>query len=154
VPYVGFAFTDAALDFLETLPPKIRRQVTKKAKALHVNPHPLGSKKLQDVETTDGEAVYRERSGDYRILYIVRSKPAEVLILDIDHRKDVYKMPKTNPEPTDELRMKQGKFDDLMRNALGVPTPVDKPKSDARVANDVPTEEKRLSAFPPKHRQS
>lgn len=154
MPYIGFAFTSAALDFLETLPPKIRRQVTKKAKALHANPHPPGSKKLHDVETANGEAVYRERSGDYRILYLVRTKPAEVLILDIDHRKDVYKMPKTNPEPADELRMKQGKFDDLMRNALGVPAPVNKPKNDASVANDEPAKERRLSAFPPKRRQS
>ena len=67
MPFVGFAFTDTALDFLDTLPPKIRRQVLKKAKALHANPHPQGSKKLRDVETAEGEPVYRERSGDYRM---------------------------------------------------------------------------------------
>ena len=72
MPYVGFAFTTAALDFLATLPPKIRKQVIKKAKALHANPHPQGSKKLHGVVTDDGDPVYRERSGDYRILYVVR----------------------------------------------------------------------------------
>lgn len=62
MPYIGFAFTSAALDFLDTLPPKLRKQVIKKAKALHANPHPQGSKKLHDVVTDDGDPVYRERS--------------------------------------------------------------------------------------------
>jgi mRNA interferase RelE/StbE len=42
---MGFAFTKAALKYLETLPPKLRRQVTQKARALHADPHPVGSKK-------------------------------------------------------------------------------------------------------------
>ena len=88
---VGFAFSNAALEFLDTVPLKHRRQVIKKAKALHFEPYPQGCKKLQGVETAKGEPVYRERSGDYRILYVVRDKPAEVVILDIDHRKDVYR---------------------------------------------------------------
>ena len=145
MPYVGFAFTDSALDFLSGLPPKIRRQVIKKAKALHTNPHSPTSKKLHDVQTPEGDPVYRERSGDYRILYVVR--PEEILILDIDHRKDVYRMPKTNPKPADEMRMKQGEFDDIMRGALGAPPPPEKPKA----ADEAPT--KRLSAYPAKQRQ-
>jgi len=147
VPYVAFAFTDSALDFLAGLPPKIRRQVIKKAKALHTNPHPPTSKKLHDVETPEGETVYRERSGDYRILYIVRSKPEEILILDIDHRKDVYRMPKTNPKPADEMRMKQGEFDEIMRGALGASPPPEKPGNDGEPAP------KRLSAYPAKQRK-
>lgn len=142
MPYIGFAFTDAALDFLGTLPPKIRRQVIKKAKALHTAPHPPTSKKLHDVETSDGDPVYRERSGDYRILYVVRSNPAEVLILDIDNRKDVYRMPKTNPKPADDMRMKQADFDEIMRGALGAPAP---PK-------ETPEPAKRLSAHPKRGR--
>lgn len=145
MPYVGFAFTDSALDFLDGLPPKIRRQVIKKAKALHANPHSPTSKKLHDVQTPESDPVYRERSGDYRILYVVR--PAEILILDIDHRKDVYRMPKTNPKPADEMRMKQGEFDDIMRGALGAAPPPEKPKAD-----DEPPP-KRLSAYPAKRRQ-
>lgn len=65
MPLLGFAFTDAALDFIAGLPPKIRRQVIKKAKVLHAEPFPATSKKLHDVETPLGEAAYRERSGDY-----------------------------------------------------------------------------------------
>jgi mRNA-degrading endonuclease RelE of RelBE toxin-antitoxin system len=51
-------------------------------------PTPPGSKKLQGV--MDGEnPVYRARQGDYRILYSVRG--VIIVILDIDHRKDVYR---------------------------------------------------------------
>lgn len=144
MPFVGFAFTAAALDFLDSLPPKIRRQVVKKAKALHANPHPQGSKKLQDVETAEGDPVYRERSGDYRILYVVREKPAEVIILDIDHRKDVYRMPKTKTDPADEMRMKESDFDAMMSAALGVQAPVDQSEPHA--------EQKRLAAHPRRER--
>lgn len=143
MPSVGFAFTDVALDFIATLPPKVRKQVIKKAKALHTDPFPPTAKKLKDVETPEGDPVYRERSGDYRILYIVRSNPAEILILDIDHRKDVYRMPKTSTEPADEMRMNGSEFDDIMGKALGVPAPL------GEAANDKP---KRLSAYPPKPR--
>lgn len=123
--YVGFAFTASALDFLATVPPKTRRQIIKKAKALHATPFPPGSKKLQGVESSDGDPVYRERSGDYRILYVVKSNPDEVLILDIDNRKDVYKMPKTRTDTPDQMQMKEEDFDKMMRGALGVapPTP-------------------------------
>jgi len=144
VPYVGFAFTDAALDFLDSLPPKIRKQVIKKAKALHIDPFPQGVKKLQGVATLEGDPIYRERSGDYRILYIVREKPAEIIILDIDHRKDVYRMPKTGTDPADDLRMKESDFDSMMQNALGVPAPLGKPKKPGN-ENAGP---KRLSAYP------
>jgi len=143
MPYIGFAFTDAALDFLADLPPKIRRQIIKKAKALHTHPFPSTVKKLHNVETPEGDPVYRERSGDYRILYIVRNKPAEIVIIDIDNRKDVYRMPKTKSEPADELRMKESEFDDLMRGALGVPAPQEKIK-------ETDSESPRLSPYPAK----
>ena len=56
---MGFAFTRSALKYLETLPPKLRKQVLRKARALHADPHPVGSKKLQGEETDEGEPIYR-----------------------------------------------------------------------------------------------
>ena len=79
------------MKYLTALPPKLRRQVTRKARALQHDPHLLGSKKLHGETTATGEPIYRERSGDYRILYVVRQNPGEVVVLDIDHRKDVYR---------------------------------------------------------------
>jgi len=85
----GLAFSAAAVDFLDQMPPgKIRAQITKKAKSLIRDPYPAGSKKLKGMRDGD-DAVWRIRSGDYRILYVVRE--IEVIVLDIDHRKDVYR---------------------------------------------------------------
>ncbi|MBC6405195.1 MAG: type II toxin-antitoxin system RelE/ParE family toxin [Rhodospirillales bacterium] len=86
MPYGALAYTERALDFLEGLPPKIKKQLTKRVKNLLNDPFPPASKRLAKVKTPEGDPVYRERSGDYRILYIVRSKPDEILILDIGHR--------------------------------------------------------------------
>jgi len=89
---IGFAFTRVALKYLTNIQQhKLRRQVTRKARALQHDPHPPGSKKLCGETAATGEPIYRERSGDYRILYVVREKPTEVIVLDIDDRKDVYK---------------------------------------------------------------
>lgn len=85
----GLVFTKAALNNLEGIPFKIRAQLIKKAKALILDPHPKGSKPLKGVRSDDDEAIYRHRSGDYRILYVVREN--EVIILDIGNRKDVYR---------------------------------------------------------------
>lgn len=88
---VGLTFTKTALDNLETIPHKTRVRLIKKARALVDEPHPRGSKKLENSAAGNDESVYRLRSGDYRILYLVRTNPDEVLVLDIDHRKDVYR---------------------------------------------------------------
>ena len=85
----GFAYSDTALNFLETsVAPKLRRQIKHKVESLASNPNPPGSKKLHGI--LDGEnPVYRVRSGDYRILYSVRGNI--IVILDIANRKDVYR---------------------------------------------------------------
>ena len=85
----GFAYTEDALDYLETtVPVKIRKQIKRRIEALAANPIPPGSKKLFGVMDGDNP-VYRVRQGDYRILYAVR--PVIIVILDIDHRKVVYR---------------------------------------------------------------
>lgn len=84
----GLAIGPAAAAFLDDLPPgKIRRQLAKKVKTLIINPYPPGCKKLKGVMDGD-DPVWRIRSGDYRILYVVRE--LEVLVLDIGDRKDIY----------------------------------------------------------------
>jgi mRNA interferase RelE/StbE len=85
----GFAYSEVALKYLEkTVPTKIRWQIKRRIEKLAANPICPGSKRLIDV--MDGEhPVYRVRQGDYRILYSVR--PIIIVILDIGHRKDVYR---------------------------------------------------------------
>lgn len=91
VKLLGFAFAKDALDYLATIPPKFRAQVIKKARALQLDPYPKSAKPLRGKCTREGEPIYRERSGDYRILYVIQGNPQEVIILDIGHRKDVYR---------------------------------------------------------------
>ena len=86
----GFAYSTRALDFLGTVPLKIRKQIHTKINALAANPLPPGSKLIRGA-SGDQERVYRIRSGDYRVLYVLRNNPSHVVILDIDHRKDIYK---------------------------------------------------------------
>lgn len=88
---IGLVITRSAISNLEKFPHKFRAQIIKKVKALILDPHPNGSKQLEGVKTDDGDSIFRYRSGDYRILYIVKKNPNEVIVLDIDHRKDVYK---------------------------------------------------------------
>ncbi len=87
----GFAYTETALKYLETVvPAKIRGQIRRRVEALASDPTPPGSKKVQGA--TDGEyPVHRVRQGDYRILYSVRNNPDQIVVLDIGHRKDVYR---------------------------------------------------------------
>ncbi len=85
----GLALGSAAASFLDGMQPgKIRAQVVKRVKLLQHDPHPAGCKKLVDMKNGT-EAIWRVRSGDYRILYVIRAQ--EIVVIDIDHRKDVYR---------------------------------------------------------------
>ncbi len=86
----GFAYAEPALTYLERLTQrKIKRQIVAKIESLAKDPHPQGVKQVQNV-TDGGNAVYRIRSGDYRILYSVRDGQT-IVVLDIGDRKDVYR---------------------------------------------------------------
>lgn len=76
------------LDYLETLQQRTRKQIIAKVHALASNPHPPTAKLIQGM--LDGEErVCIIRSGDYRILYVIRDPT--IVVLDIDHRKGVYR---------------------------------------------------------------
>lgn len=87
-PPYGLTYTAKALQTLEGLPAKLRRQTAEKISRLANDPKPPGCKLLHGVQDGD-DPVYRIRQGDYRVLYV--PKESEVVILDIDHRKDVYR---------------------------------------------------------------
>ncbi len=89
MPLIGLSFGPAATAFLDGMQPgKLRSQIAKKAKSLLLEQYPAGCKKLSGV-TFNGDPVWRIRSGDYRILYVVRS--AETIVIDIGNRKDIYR---------------------------------------------------------------
>lgn len=76
--------TRAAERDLKSLPKSVFKRVDAKIQSLSQDPHPHGSKKLED-------NLYRVRVGDYRILYQVISKRIVVVILRVRHRREVYR---------------------------------------------------------------
>jgi len=90
-PLVGLVIHRRALKNLAGIPAKIGAQLIKKAKGLILEPFPDGAIQLRGIVSDCDEPIYRIRSGDYRILYVVRKNPSEVIVLDIDNRKDVYR---------------------------------------------------------------
>ncbi|MCC5813762.1 MAG: type II toxin-antitoxin system RelE/ParE family toxin [Leptospira sp.] len=60
-------------------------KIVSSIQSLATDPLPSGVKKLK------GRDGYRIRSGDYRIVYTVNEMKKEIIILNIGHRKDVYR---------------------------------------------------------------
>ena len=79
---------ESAADFIRAQTKKIQRQLYNKIKNLGNNPYPPNCVKLKGQED-----LYRIRSGDYRIIYMVKSKEVTILVLRIAHRRQVYKEP-------------------------------------------------------------
>lgn len=67
------------------LPQRDLRSVLEKIQSLAENPRQHGSKKLS------GHEKYRVRYGDYRILYLINDNILVVLVVQVGHRKDVYR---------------------------------------------------------------
>jgi mRNA interferase RelE/StbE len=80
---------DALKGLRDVQPKKVRQQIVNRINALAENPKPQGCAKVHGMSEGVAE-VYRVRQGDYRILYSAQSD-SEILILDVGHRKDVYR---------------------------------------------------------------
>ncbi len=74
----------AQKDF-EKLPSQVMNRIKKEIILLQSNPRPHGVIKLTQDEG------YRQRVGDYRILYRIDDHAKEFFIYRIKHRKDVYR---------------------------------------------------------------
>ena len=66
-------------------PVSIQENITLRILSLEDNPRPHGSQKLRASD------FYRIRQGDYRVVYFIDDKRKVVEILDVDHRKDIYR---------------------------------------------------------------
>jgi mRNA interferase RelE/StbE len=80
-------FKKSALKELEALPSFAIKGVHLVIDKLAENPRPEGCKKLVGSK----ENLWRVRSGNYRILYVIEDKIQIVDIRRIGHRKDIYK---------------------------------------------------------------
>jgi len=64
----------------------MRVRISRAIDSLADNPAPPGARKLKGEERS-----YRIRVGDYRVVYDVLEEVVLVMILQIGHRKDVYR---------------------------------------------------------------
>ena len=79
--------SESAEKFLEKVPKKDRSRIMEKIDSLADDPMPSGSIKLQGQRPP----LYRIRSGDYRIVYSIKKDMLVVLIVEIGHRREVYR---------------------------------------------------------------
>lgn len=76
----------SAVKDLDRLELKIRSRVVKALCSLEESPRPWGAKKL-----AGGEAQWRLRIGDYRILYEILDDAATVRVFRVVHRREAYR---------------------------------------------------------------
>jgi len=78
-------FKGSTLKQLHKLPKVDRLRVNAAIELLKINPIPPAAKKLVD------RPGHRVRVGNYRVIYKVNKSEIQILILNISHRKDVYR---------------------------------------------------------------
>lgn len=79
-------FNKHYLKDLQKIPNKDREQIRESILSLVNNPRPDGCKKLKG-----NSSLYRIRCGDYRIIYTIEDQLLLIIIIEIGHRKDIYR---------------------------------------------------------------
>ncbi len=80
--------TEKILKKLERLPKKDQQRIVEAIDTLVEDPRPDGCKKLKGNRKPPS---YRIRAGNYRIVYSIQDEMLLILVLEVGHRKDVYK---------------------------------------------------------------
>ncbi len=76
----------SAAKALTKLPKNIANQLIPSIKQLGEDPRPAGSKKLKGAED-----LWRIRMGDYRVVYSIEDAIMIVDVVQVAHRKDIYR---------------------------------------------------------------
>ena len=85
-PIYRILFSRLARKAFLDLPKRIQKRVDHKIRSLAVNPRPSGAKALRKRERR-----LALRVGDYRIIYQVEDDRLLILLIDIRHRRDIYR---------------------------------------------------------------
>jgi mRNA interferase RelE/StbE len=80
-------FSNKAEKQFKSLPPQTQERLQPKIDALAQEPRPRGAIELSDVE----EDTYRIRVGDYRILYEISDRVLLVWVVEVGHRREIYR---------------------------------------------------------------
>ncbi len=70
---------------LAALPAAVQDRIIGMIRCLAASPRPSGVKKLS------GRDAWRLRSGDYRLIYEISDAKLTILVVDVGHRKDIYR---------------------------------------------------------------
>ena len=81
------AFKTSAEKDLRKLPKLVIASILTAIDDLTINPYPTGIKKLKGLE----RPYFRLRVGNYRVIYEVHNQELIVHIIEIGHRKEIYK---------------------------------------------------------------
>jgi mRNA interferase RelE/StbE len=65
---------------------KLRQKLLALIRGLETHPRPSGCRKL-----SGSDDIFRLRLGDYRIIYRVEDEKLVVLVIEIGHRRDIYR---------------------------------------------------------------
>lgn len=78
-------YAPAAARALRYLERHTQRRIMAKIQMLQANPRPQSAVKLA------GQEAYRIRIGDYRVIYAIADECLVVLVVDIGHRREIYR---------------------------------------------------------------
>jgi len=76
----------SAVKSITKLPKNVSNRLIPSIKQLAQDPRPKGSKKLQGAED-----LWRIRVGDYRVIYAIEDTIMIVDVVQVAHRKDIYR---------------------------------------------------------------
>ncbi len=85
-PRYRIELTRDALRALAKLDKPVRRRVQGAIDRLADDPHPAGMIALRGAP-----GAFRIRVGDYRVIYVLHDDRLLVVVIDIGHRRDVYR---------------------------------------------------------------
>ncbi|NCD35335.1 MAG: type II toxin-antitoxin system RelE/ParE family toxin [Spartobacteria bacterium] len=82
---MNFEYGEKLKNPCRAYPPHFKNKIIEAIHHLASNPFPPLSKKLA------GREAWRIRVGDYRAIYEIHANELIVLVLDVAHRKDIYR---------------------------------------------------------------
>ncbi|WP_052316062.1 type II toxin-antitoxin system RelE family toxin [Desulfomonile tiedjei] len=81
-------FVSRAERSFKRLSADVQDRIISQVNSLAENPRPAGAVKL-----TGSDNLYRVRVGDYRIIYAVEDDLLVVLVVEVGHRREIYRKP-------------------------------------------------------------
>lgn len=78
---------------IKRIPQNLGKKIIQRIYELQNEPRPSGYKKLTDFRShrVPDKVCYRVRQGDYRIIYTIEEEIITITIVQVKHRKEVYR---------------------------------------------------------------